>query len=350
MQAVQLDASTGQLQLRVVDVPRARGEDVLVQVAFSGVCGTDLHAMQGGFPCRQTGPLTLGHEFCGVVRAVGDQVRVVKVGDRVAVNPKRGCDRCGLCQDGRYQFCEVDAAAHSVGMWRDGGWAELCLVPEKNLHRLPAGMSLRQASLMEPLSCVVHGWELAAPLPVGSRVLVLGAGVIGNLWAALLHHHGHRQVTVSEPLEGRRRALHKLGTGYEVVSPAELRAKPAGWTVDLVVDCSGHAPAVQHALGLLGPGGTLLLFGVAPPRAVISISPYDMYKNELKIKAVNRNPFTCNKALGLIEAMGDRYIDFEKLGVKTFRLTEYKSAIEELAKGSISKAMFEVDAEFPKGA
>ncbi|XP_063241842.1 D-altritol 5-dehydrogenase-like isoform X2 [Bacillus rossius redtenbacheri] len=264
--------------------------------------------------------------------------------------PCRGCDRCGLCQDGRYQFCEVDAAAHSVGMWRDGGWAELCLVPEKNLHRLPAGMSLRQASLMEPLSCVVHGWELAAPLPVGSRVLVLGAGVIGNLWAALLHHHGHRQVTVSEPLEGRRRALHKLGTGYEVVSPAELRAKPAGWTVDLVVDCSGHAPAVQHALGLLGPGGTLLLFGVAPPRAVISISPYDMYKNELKIKAVNRNPFTCNKALGLIEAMGDRYIDFEKLGVKTFRLTEYKSAIEELAKGSISKAMFEVDAEFPKGA
>ncbi|CAG2062626.1 unnamed protein product, partial [Timema podura] len=202
------------------------------------------------------------------------------------------------------------------------------------------------AALVEPLSCVAHGWDRILPIPIGSNILILGAGIIGNLWASVLHLQGHRRVIVSEPQEGRRKLLQKLETNFEIISPKELKAKKqadSSWGVDLVIDCSGHAPAIEEALMLLRSGGTLCIFGVTSSEARISVSPFHLYKEELKIIAVKLNPFTFNKALGWIEAMGDRYIDYKKLGIEVYQLKDFKEAVRELKKGSIAKAIFEIN-------
>ncbi|XP_063242632.1 D-altritol 5-dehydrogenase-like [Bacillus rossius redtenbacheri] len=345
MKAVQWDARSSQLQLQQLPVPAPPDDHVLVKVAYSGICGTDLHVIEGSFPAKKTAPVTLGHEFSGVVQAVGSKVTSIKVGDRVAVDPNNGCNKCKVCHDGNYHFCETGGINNTIGLWRNGGWAEFCLAPESQVLKLPDTITLKQASLMEPLSCLCHGLDVIGPMPVGSAILIQGAGIIGNLWACALHHQGHRKVIVSEPSEARRKALHKLDTGYEIVSPGELgqKGRDPGWGVDFVIDCSGHAPAIEEAVSLLSCGGTLCIFGVAPPDARISVSPYHLYKKEIKIVSVNISPYTSNKAIGLIEAMGDRYLGFDRIGVKIFPLSQYEDAIAELRKGGIAKAMFEVN-------
>ncbi|KAJ9574653.1 hypothetical protein L9F63_008185 [Diploptera punctata] len=346
MEAVQFDSRVKQLSLVKITVPSApKGDQVVVQVAYSGICGTDLHIAEGAFPCKET-PVILGHEFSGEVVSVGPLVKHLKPGDRVAVDPNAGCLTCDPCHNGNYHYCSGGGIDKCIGIYQDGGWAQYCIAPADQIHKLPENISLKQAGLTEPLSCVAHGWDRISPVPVGSTILILGAGIIGNLWAAVLHLQGHRKVIVSEPLEARRKLLEKLGTGYDIITPDELkvrRAKDLNWGVDIVIDCSGYAPAIEEAITLINPGGKLCIFGVSSPLAKMSVSPYLLYKNELTIIAVKVNPFSFPKALGWIEAMGNRYLDYEKLGIKTYSLKQYKEALQALKEGSIAKAMFKID-------
>nr|CAD7613936.1 unnamed protein product [Timema genevievae] len=252
----------------------------------------------------------MGHEFVGVVHVVGEEVTQIAVGDNVAVDPNSGCNTCTPCRDGKYHFCSVGGISNTIGMWLDGGWAEFCAVPADQIFKLAENITLKQAALVEPLSCVAHGWDRILPIPIGSNILILGAGIIGNLWASVLHLQGHRRVIVSEPQEARRKLLQKLETNFEIISPKELKAKKqadSSWGVDLVIECSGHAPAIEEALMLLRSGGTLCIFGVSSSEARI------------------------------------RYIDYKKLGIEVYPLKDFKEAVRELKKGSIAKAIFEIN-------
>ncbi|XP_069684539.1 uncharacterized protein [Periplaneta americana] len=346
MEAVQYDPQNRKLSFLKVPIPsQPKSKEVLVRVAFAGICGTDIHITEGKFPCRDT-PFIMGHEFSGVVSAVGSDVKHIKKGDNVAVDPNSGCLTCDACHNGNYHYCTGGGIDKINGIYQDGGWAEYCLVPADQVHKLPDNITLEQAGLTEPLSCVSHGWDRIIPIPVGSRILILGAGIIGNLWASVLHLQGHRRVIVSEPQEARRKLLAKLETGYDIITPEELktrRAKDLTWGVDLVIDCSGYAPAIEEALDLINPGGILCIFGVSSPQDRISVSPYALYKNELKIIAVKVNPFSFPKALGWIEAMGSRYLQYDKLGVKTYSLSQYEDALKALKKGTVAKAMFKME-------
>lgn len=346
MEAIQYDASSKQLALSQVEIPRVQHpDDVLIQVAYAGVCGTDLHIIAGEFACDKTRPITLGHEFSGVVKAIGAAVTVVKVGDKVSVDPNHGCGKCLHCLNGNVHFCEAGGLNSTVGIYRHGGWAQYCLVPEAQVHKLPHKISLQQGALCEPLSCLAHGWDRLSPMHVGQKILILGAGIIGNLWVVALHHQGHRNVTVSEPNKARLDLIKSAGTGFDLITPDELKQKATAqsdYTFDLIIDCSGFAPAIEYAFSLLSKGGKLCIFGVAPPHAKISVSPFEMFQKEISIIGVIINPFTFPKALGLVEAMGDRYLSYSALGVKTFKLSQYAEAIKELKSGTIAKAMFEI--------
>lgn len=256
---------------------------------------------------------------------------------------------------------------------------------------MPEEVEMEQAALSEPLSCLAHGWDRMNPIHVGQRVLVLGAGIIGLLWSSILHLHGLRKtVTVSEPQEKRREAVKKMGKilifrriseslkretnkvglaglEYQVSNPSELK----GNEYDVVVDCSGSGPAMESAIPLLARGGRFCIFGVADPKVNIKINPYDvsnstrsstrlliyqlgtlvstvliacfqMYKKELTIYGVNINPFTFSRGIGLLKAMASSYIQYDNLGIKVFKLSEYNEALEALKKGIISKAVFKL--------
>lgn len=343
MDALQFDSKKKQLSLIKKPVPTSvRENEVLIHVAYAGICGTDLHILEGSFPCSEKA-VTLGHEFSGLIKAIGSKVTHVQVGDKVSADPNSGCSTCRPCTSGNPHYCETGGLDSTIGIHCDGGWAQYCVVPAKQVYKLLPNITLEQAALTEPLSCVSHGWDRIKPIPIGSQILIMGAGIIGNLWASLLHVQGHRRVIVSEPQEGRRKLFVKLDTGYEAITPAELKARKAGnpsWGMDLIIDCSGYGPAIEEAVELLNSGGKLCIFGVASPETKISVSPYLMFKKELTITAIVINPFSFNKSLGFIDAMGNRYLDYEKLGIKTFSLSQYEEAIEELKGGAIAKAIF----------
>lgn len=312
--------------------------EILIKVAYSGICGTDLHILEGEFPCNEAAPFTLGHEFVGTVQAIGPQVKTFKIGDRVAVDPNSGCNLCKCCHTGIYHHCSTGGINNTIGIFRNGGWSSHAVVPESQVYLLPDDVEMSLAALSEPLSCLAHGWDIVNPLKVGANVLVSGAGIIGLLWASVLHLHGLRKtVTMSEPQERRREIFQKMNLDYKVKSPAELTDTDC---FCIAIDCSGSGPAMETAVKHLAPGGRLCIFGCASPKAKICIEPFQVYKKELKIMGVNINPYTFSQGISLVQAMGTKYLSFEKLGIKTFKLSEYREAMAALKSGEISKAIF----------
>ncbi|KAG5880769.1 hypothetical protein JTB14_012649 [Gonioctena quinquepunctata] len=347
MEAIKFTAKTKELELVKVPIPKVSNpQDVLIKVAYSGVCGTDLHIIQGEFPCNPDKPFTLGHEFSGTVVDIGSDINILKKGDKVAVDPNAGCRCCHFCHSGRPHFCQIGAVSNTVGVYQNGGWADYVLVPVNQVHKLNDNITLEQAGLVEPISCLAHGWDIISPVTVGMRILITGAGIIGNLWVCNLHLQGHRNVTVSEPNIFRLNQLKKLDTGYKLITPDELKNRQESdphYLFDLIIDCSGYAPAIENDISLLDKGGKLCIFGVAPPHAEIKVKPFEIFMKELKIFGVLVNPFTFPKSMGLIEAMGARYLNYENLGIKTFALKEYNDALELLEKGTIAKAVFKIE-------
>ncbi|XP_037094110.1 D-arabinitol dehydrogenase 1-like [Pollicipes pollicipes] len=349
MKALQFNRPTKTLKLKEIPIPKVeKGDDVLVKVVYCGICGTDLHAIKANYPTAEH-DVTLGHEICGVVTEIGADVKTLKVGDKVTVDPYRGCYKCRYCASGNPQYCLHEGPKNALGFFRDGGWAEYCLAPAQQVHNIPdsMGLGLDLACLVETLSTIQHGVDRIGIVPHDANVLIIGAGIIGILYACIFHLHGHKNVIISEPSNERRARIDVLELGYKAMAPdqtREMMAKAAedldAFGLDYVVDCSGYAPAVEEAFQWLRKGGHLCIFGVAPPTARISIAPNQMFHKELKILGTLTNPFCYPKATALTAAMGMRYLSYEKLAIQTFDLKDYEKALSSLASGVISKAVF----------
>ncbi len=155
-------------------VPQPGDSDVLVKIAYAGICGSDMHIIHGQNPFA-TYPRITGHEFVGTVEDVGSKVRKIRAGQKVVINPVINCGECRPCKIGRPNVC---TRLKVLGVHRDGGFAEFQSVPEANVHVLPAGLSLRSAALIEPYSIAANVFN-RMEYQKGDRVLVYGAGVIG---------------------------------------------------------------------------------------------------------------------------------------------------------------------------
>src|SRR5262245_12664581 len=230
--------------------------EVLVEVHTAGICGSDVHAIQGLFP--RTPPAVLGHEYTGVVRAAGAGVSRRLVGRTVACEPSYGCGACLDCQAGRVSQC-----ARCV---RVGGFAERVVLPAHCVHPLPRGLDLATAALTEPAACCLAGLE-SLPMPRGATIVVIGAGLMGLLTMRLALRRGARRAIVSEPIEERRRLAKRLGASA-VVDPAKesladrVQVLTRGRGADVACEAVGRPELVAQALELTRPTGTLLLVGV----------------------------------------------------------------------------------------
>ncbi len=283
---------------KIVDVaewddPTPGPDDAVITVAACGVCGTDRHIADGTYPA--TYPNVLGHEIAGTVAAIGDTVTSVKVGDRVAVDPNIACLECEPCRRGDVHLCERLSA---IGVTRAGGMAPLVLVPQAQLYKVPDGLSLADAAFAEPLSCVIHGLQ-RTKIPQGGAVAILGAGSIGLLTQQAVREAGAGPIIVSEPVAVRRDLAEALGAD-EVYTPDMIEHESHTDGYDLVIDCSGSPSAVTTAIRLARRGADILLFGVAPVGAKVSIEPYELYRKELRLVASNINPHTMAEAVELL--------------------------------------------------
>jgi 2-desacetyl-2-hydroxyethyl bacteriochlorophyllide A dehydrogenase len=249
--------------------------EVVVKVDYCGICGTDLHILAGEFPPTPY-PITPGHEFSGVVVAVGPSVKPdIREGARVAVDPSLFCGYCRRCRAGRDNLCENWAA---IGDTVNGAFAEYVAVPAVNAYLLPADVDAQSGAMAEPLACAVHGLRRLGPV-LGDPVVLVGAGTMGLLLLELLLHAGAGPVTVVDRVGDRLEVARKLGASYTVTDTSALD----GERFEVAIDATGVPSVIESATGLLGRGGRMLVFGVSPAEAMVSVSPFRVYNDEITV-------------------------------------------------------------------
>ncbi|WP_405601708.1 MULTISPECIES: zinc-dependent alcohol dehydrogenase family protein [unclassified Streptomyces] len=266
--------SVGKAVVTEVPDPTPGPRDVVVEVAACGLCGTDLHILQGEF--APTLPVVPGHEFAGVVVGLGRDVREVSIGDRVAVDPSLYCYECRYCRSGHNNLCERWAA---IGVTTAGGAARYAVAPVANCVRLPDHVRTEDAALIEPLSCAVRGYDVLNSR-LGSHVLIYGSGTMGLMMLELAKRTGAASVDVVDLNADRLATARKLGVSGSGANADELD-RPRGW--DVVIDATGNAGAIQDGLERVAKAGTFLQFGVADYATRVSIDPYRIYNQEITI-------------------------------------------------------------------
>ena len=322
MKAVVIE-EPGRVAVKEVPEPAPGPTEAIIAVEACGICGTDIHVLEGDL--TMTGyPIIPGHEFCGEVVATGAEVANLRAGDFVAVDPSLPCGRCRFCRDGRSNLCEN---WNATGVTCDGACAELVSVPASNAFRLPADLPRRWGTLVEPLSCAVHGFDQVDPR-LASSYLIYGAGTMGLLLAQLARHAGPSLVDMVDTNPGRFALAKKLAADRIGASADELD-RPQGW--DVVIDATGVVPAIEDGLGRVSRGGTFLVFGVANHDAVARFSPFRVYNDEIRIIGSMAVLRSFERALDLF-ARG--VVDSEAMLTHSFSLDEYAAAIETFRKGS----------------
>lgn len=260
------------LRVETAAPPEPRAGEVTVRVGMAGLCGTDYRIWAGDRPVHY--PRVLGHEFVGRVERIGPAVTGVRPGDRVAVEPNYSCGACPLCREGNRNLCLERTA---IGIDVDGCFAERVCVPARCCWPAPDGVEDEDLMVTEPLAVVVRAVARGAVGP-NECAAVVGAGTLGLLALQVLRGRGARVLVVSR--SDRRFGLaHDLGAAAthaltEGPLEAAARAFSGREGVDVVVETAGTADAVTHALGLVRPGGRVVLTGLpheATPVAFFSV-------------------------------------------------------------------------------
>ena len=314
-------SGVGAVSVETVPDPAPGPRDVVVSVAGCGICGTDLHILDGEF--APSLPVVPGHEFAGEVVAVGEEVTEVGVGDPVAVDPSLHCGECYQCRRGRGNLCENWAA---IGVSHPGAAAEFALAPVRNVVRLPDGVDPADAALIEPLACSVRGFDVL-PREVGSSYLIYGAGTMGLINLQLAKRAGAASVDVVDLNSERLGTARELGCSAAAGSAEEFD-RPRGW--DVVSDCTGVVAAIEDGLSRVASGGTFLQFGVSDEGATARWSPFRVYNREITIAGSMAVLHSYERAAALFFG---GLLDPDVMISDRFPLAEYPQALDRFRRG-----------------
>lgn len=275
------------VRLEELEVPVTNAGKVRVKVQFAGICGSDLHAyhhgigVQTGEPHALSGrmaPLTLGHEFSGIVDEIGEGVTGFSAGDRVTIEPLIYCGKCQYCRSGNYNQCE---SFGFIGLNDNGGFAEYVIVEPYMLHKLPDNVSFEEAALVEPTAVAMHAVK-QSQLKVGNNVAVFGAGPIGLLTILAAKSAGAARIFAVDVSEERLQLATRLGA-IAINSAKEDAAAvilSATGGVDVAYEAAGVQPTLTSALKAVKKGGEVMIIAAfaEPPKV-------DMF--EMMIKEAN---------------------------------------------------------------
>ncbi|TPG59734.1 Zn-dependent oxidoreductase [Roseomonas nepalensis] len=274
------------LQLFADEVPVPGPEEVLVRVQRAGICGSDLHIYHGSNPFARY-PRIIGHEFAGVVEAVGGAVSGLAEGDRVVVDPVVSCGRCYACRAGRPNVC---GKLEVFGVHRDGGFRSRVAVPAGNAVKLPAGLPMEVAALAEPFSIAANVLARTG-ITAEDSVLIYGAGTIGLTVLQVARLHGARCI-VADLDEARLERARAFGA--EVVVHSRARSVPEavagehdGLGPSVVIDAAGVPALLEEACRVASPAGRIGILGFSP--APCNVSQQEIVKKELTLAGSRLN-------------------------------------------------------------
>lgn len=319
--------SAGDIELAEVERSlEPRQNWVTVRVAYCGICGSDLHFL--GSPLAPPG-LVMGHEFTGIVESVGFGVTDLDAGDRVVVLPAERCPsrepECPSCKHGASQRCQRQQAT-SIGIVIPGGFAEYVEVPATSCFLLSAETSLRTAALCEPLAVALHAIGVSGFEP-GIDVAVIGAGPIGLLTVAALRYQGAGEIGVAEPSAYRASLATSLGATVVVERATRLGASMSV-SPEIVFECAGRAETPNEAIGLVKPGGEVILVGVADPAEMLEISSILWVVKEVAVRGVIA--YSTDEFQAAVELIEDSEFDPSAVVSDVRPLSRANEAIAEL--------------------
>lgn len=250
---VKTESGFDKMMLENVAEPVVYGNRVKIKVAYTGICGSDIHTFKGEYG-NPTTPVTLGHEFSGVVVAIGPDVTNLKVGDRVTSETTfETCGTCKFCLEKEYNLC---SHRRGIGTQANGSFAEYVLSREESCHTLVDSISYQAAALTEPLACCVHAALEKTTIEPTDTVLIFGPGPIGLLLAQVVKAQGATVIMAGITKDSERLKLAaELGIDRTVDTMQEnladiVFAMTEGYGADKVFDCSGAVPAVNQGLPL----------------------------------------------------------------------------------------------------
>jgi len=258
--------------VKEVPIPEVGTGEIRIKVKASGICGTDIHIYRGEY--LGSYPIIPGHEFAGIVDAVGEGVTRFALNDHVAVEPNISCHNCSACFSGRPNFCDN---WQGVGVSRPGGFAEYVVVPENAAFSI-GSLDFAQGSFMEPLSCVLYGVQ-KAQVHLADKILIMGAGPIGILLLKTVLTQGASEVTQLDTNKGRLQLAKKSGAKHIETDVNSLKKE----AYDMVIDATGVPFLLEKSLDLARKGGTLLWFAVPKKDATVTISPFKIFEKGLHI-------------------------------------------------------------------
>lgn len=314
-------------------------DEVFIQVLATSICGTDVHIYkwdrwsQG----RIKPPLTVGHEFCGKVLAIGDQVTNVRVGDVVSAETHIVCGTCEFCQRGEYHICENTKI---IGVDTDGCFAEYAKMPAYNLIVNNSNIEPKYLSIQEPLGNAVH--TMLHFDITDKTVAVVGCGPIGLMGVNIAKAVGAKKIIAIEINEYRIQLAKELGA-HVVINPMKenvidrVLEETGGKGVDVVTEFSGNKMAIEQAFKYIKPGGKMSMLGIVDSNIEIDLSNDIVFKGITIYGVVGRKMFQTWDQVTLLVQSGK--LDLNKIVTHTFRLTEMEEAMKVMMSGNSGKVV-----------
>lgn len=313
--------------------------EVLIKIKATSICGTDVHIYdwdkwsQG----RIKPPLTVGHEFCGEVVKLGDQVRSLQMGDIVSAETHIVCGHCEFCRQGQSHIC---AATKIIGVDTDGCFAEYAKMPAENLIVNNSGIDPKFLSIQEPFGNAVH--TMLHFDIIGKTVAIVGCGPIGLMGVNIAKAVGSRKIIAIEIIPYRLQLAQSLGADV-CINPLEedviarVMAETGGMGVDMVAEYSGNKHAIEAAFKYIKAGGKMAMLGIASDNIEVDLSNDIVFKGISIYGVIGRVMYqTWDQVAGLIES---GKIDLEQLVTHVFPLSEFEAGIKVMKSGKSGKVV-----------
>ena len=344
MQAiVKYGRKSGEVQVQEVAAPEMRPDRVKLEVKAAGVCGSDLHMWREHHSWKIKMPLVLGHEFCGVITEVGEQVTGFQPGERVTCETAAEiCGRCVYCLSGKYNMCP-----HRLGYGAlvDGAFTNYVVARPQILHRIPDHVSFEDAALTEPICVAYNAAVEKTPINPGDIVVIQGPGPIGIMALQLVRLRGAGSIVMlgTDADAGRLQTARKLGATHTVniqqEKPVDLiRSLGDGFGADVVIDCTGVSVALKQALELIRPTGHITKVGWGPQPLDFSLDP--LVQKAVTLQGSFSHTYaTWERALALLS---NGQIDLKPVIGGVYELPRWEEAFTRMEAGECVKSVLRI--------
>lgn len=322
-----------------VDKPTLKPGEILAQTLVSGICGSDIHAVQGQHPFVSI-PYQPGHEVVGLIREIAADVSGFSVGDRVTVEPDLPCWNCKNCSNGKENLCE-NLKFFGCG-FDQGGMADFWTLPAKRFHKVPVGMSDQAAALIEPLSTPVHAVKLSfigSEDLTGKSVVILGCGTIGLMTLIAAKHFNAKKIIMTDLLPHKRERAKRLGAdGIIDAALPDISHQVRdllGESADVIFDCVAIQNTVNQAIEMADKGGTVVIVGV--PEKQVNIPLPVIQDHQIRIQG--SATYLPDDYLDSISIISSGSFDFSEIVTSVYPKEQAQEAFDVAIKGDEIKVL-----------